>query len=86
MHKHFTSSEIVGTKATTLILQDATAEDANAADDDLYMVNERLKAALDGTRQELFDVYQRVRPLMPVRLKPACPLYQRLASCFIELQ
>lgn len=50
-------------------LQDATADDANAADDDLYLVNQRLTAALDGTRQELFDVYQRV-------------FDQELPSCF----
>jgi hypothetical protein len=43
-----------------VVLQHATADDANAADDDLYLVNQRLTAALDGTRQELFDVYQLV--------------------------
>jgi hypothetical protein len=48
----------------TCWLQDATADDANAADDDLYLINQRLTAALDGTRQELFDVYQRVPDIL----------------------
>ena len=43
----------------------AAAEEAHGSGDgdDLAAVNEALRAALEGTRQELFDVYQQVTPI-----------------------